>query len=377
MHTADAEAGWSSGREIDEDSCMVESSLELATLPGAWREDLGNRPPDVVWRYEIPLELSAADAWEVLVDTSALNEALNEALGLSRFDLVERGGLAHAVQRHLGIVYDWAEPPWSWVEGRSIAALRRYRRGPAQAAVIRYTLLDAPYRAMVEIGFWVRSVVARWFLGLARHTFRVRYERGLSRMTALRLSRALPAATRAAVRVDDLARTARAAVASGGDPRAIETLSSLLTESDDASLVRMRPRAIARTHALDEDATLLACLHGTRSGMLELVWDVVCPHCRGVRRSLRHLGDVPDRVRCEPCGIDVSTSAEHAIEVTFRPDKAKASLQAVEKLRQRAQILFGIGGIKRLDTKREVLTKGAFQTLLQVDRILLPRFDAA
>ncbi len=45
-------------------------------------------------------------------------------------------------------------------------------------------------------------------------------------------------------------------------------------------------------------------------------------------------------------------------KITFRPNKAKASLQAVEKLRQRAQILFGIGGIKRLDTKREVLTKG-------------------
>jgi class 3 adenylate cyclase len=297
---------------------MADSPLDLATLPGAWREDLGHRAADIVWRYEIPLDLSPADAWEVLVDTSQLNEAL----GLARFDLVERGGLAHAVQRHLGIVYDWDEPPWSWAEGHSVAALRRYRRGPAQAAVIRYTLDASPHRALIEIGFWVRSAVARWFLGLARHTFRLRYERGLSRMAALRRTRALPTGPRPSVRADELARTARAAVASGADARAIETLSSLVTQSDDASLVRMRPRSIARAHGLDEDATLLACLHGTRSGMLELVWDVVCPHCRGVRRSLRHLGDVPEKMRCEPCAIDVSTSAEHAIEVTFRPSPA-------------------------------------------------------
>jgi class 3 adenylate cyclase len=74
---------------------------------------------------------------------------------------------------------------------------------------------------------------------------------------------------------------------------------------------------------------LRAALHATRLGMLDMSWDVICPHCRGVRDEAETLANVPDRGACEVCEIDFETDSENALEITFH---VHPSIRSVPKL---------------------------------------------
>jgi class 3 adenylate cyclase len=51
--------------------------------------------------------------------------------------------------------------------------------------------------------------------------------------------------------------------------------------------------------------------------VLQLSWDTICPHCRGVTEENPALGTLRPQVRCEVCAIDFDTSSAQAVEVTF------------------------------------------------------------
>ena len=66
----------------------------------------------------------------------------------------------------------------------------------------------------------------------------------------------------------------------------------LVTSADDLAVSKMRPYAIADAWDADRRATLDLFLHATRSGMLGLSWEVLCPHCRGSRHGKSDLAQV-------------------------------------------------------------------------------------
>ena len=59
-------------------------------------------------------------------------------------------------------------------------------------------------------------------------------------------------------------------------------------------------------------------LHATRAGLLDLSWDTICPHCRGLRDESGQLADVAADGHCDVCEIDFTTDSKEAVEVTFR-----------------------------------------------------------
>ena len=109
----------------------------------------------------------------------------------------------------------------------------------------------------------------------------------------------------------------------------VSALINHIETADDLDLYRIQVRPLACQWGISERALLLACLYATRAGVLELSWDVVCPHCRGVRHEAASLGDVSARGECEVCNIDFSTAAENAVEITFR---VHSSIREVPKL---------------------------------------------
>jgi class 3 adenylate cyclase len=68
---------------------------------------------------------------------------------------------------------------------------------------------------------------------------------------------------------------------------------------------------------LPEQELLSAALHATRLGLLEMSWDVVCPHCRGVREEAPKLGGVPKEASCAVCDISFGTGDPESVEITF------------------------------------------------------------
>jgi class 3 adenylate cyclase len=96
----------------------------------------------------------------------------------------------------------------------------------------------------------------------------------------------------------------------------------------DESIYRIRVKPLAREWKVSEKDLLLAFLNATRLGLFNLTWDVLCPHCRGVRDEVKGLGQLPKRGNCEVCKIDFDATSFNALEITFH---VHPSIRPVQK----------------------------------------------
>ncbi|HEY0250933.1 MAG TPA: DUF5939 domain-containing protein, partial [Kofleriaceae bacterium] len=100
--------------------------------------------------------------------------------------------------------------------------------------------------------------------------------------------------------------------------QAVDQLVDWVRTGDDADLHRIQIRERARAWKLDELELLRTALHATRAGLLDLSWDTICPHCRGVRDEHGQLNSLTSNSHCDACDIDFTTDQANAVEVTFR-----------------------------------------------------------
>jgi class 3 adenylate cyclase len=107
-------------------------------------------------------------------------------------------------------------------------------------------------------------------------------------------------------------------VAEGLDPRCIDALVDFVRTGDDADLHRIQIRERARVWRVPEIDMLRTALHATRAGLLDLSWDTICPHCRGVRDESSKLSALAAEGHCSVCQVDFTTDSLEAVEVTFR-----------------------------------------------------------
>ena len=321
---------------------MAEQS-DLATTPASvadfltrhpWPRDLleHGRPLEFLWHFD--LNATPSEAWGFISDTSRLNRAM----GVSRMHFEEREGALHGRATNGGFLQEWVEVPWTWVAEREMSSVRLYSRGFAHSVrgIFEIAAIGERTRVSVYFGWVPRGFWQRWLLGvgmrpLERQFARVIQEAEASIADTRRASMpfvamATPLSPDAAERLQALG--ARLA-ATGVDERLVSRLTEYLKTADEMDLVRIQVLPLARRWRVDEDAVLDAFLKATRVGLLDLSWDVICPHCRGVRSDLRTLGEVPRKADCRVCDVDFETDAENAIEVTFH---VHPSIRAVERV---------------------------------------------
>ena len=110
---------------------------------------------------------------------------------------------------------------------------------------------------------------------------------------------------------------------SQGAPRPIvERLKELIENADDLTLSRIRSHTLADYWGLARRDVLEVCLWATRIGLLDLQWEMICPHCRGAAQTSRSLSGIRSNVYCESCNIDYTVNFDQSVELTFRPNSA-------------------------------------------------------
>jgi class 3 adenylate cyclase len=292
-----------------------------------WPAELvGPRPLE--WLWSIDVAMADHDLWALVSDVSRLNRAL----GNPEMDFIERDGVRWGSGRYGGIFHEWREVPWQWVAGQWFTFARVYRRGAMRSlySVHRLERLTA-VRTRLHVYFGVvprwraLSPAMRWsFAALGRA-----YRRVVPHLAPLPKEPVLPGllltpATLqpgAGARLDAIVASLRQRPV---DAVIVDRLHELVRDGDDLDVCRMQVRALARAWGSDVAVVLPNFLHATRAGLLELVWDVVCPHCRGVRTSTTALDQLPSNGNCDVCQVEFGTS--DAVEVTFR---AHPSLRSV------------------------------------------------
>jgi class 3 adenylate cyclase len=298
-------------------------TLEMLLREHPWPVDAQDgRRLEYLWSFD--LETSADQLWDHITDTSRLNRAL----GLGELDFAEADGKLVGRAVSAGIAHEWVEHPWNWVHGRSMSAERVYSRGLSRRVRVIYRLepLSQDGRESVRFhayfGFSPRSWWSGALLRLGMWPFRARLQSVLNAIAAAgddaQPSVLLEPADDLTQGADRRLRSIRTRLIDRGMPAEVVTrLLELVVEADSSDLYRLQPRGLAHDWQLPERDVLRTFLHATRVGLLDLSWDVICPHCRGVRKELLRLGDVPTGDRCEPCAIEFGTDGANAIEITF------------------------------------------------------------
>lgn len=289
------------------------------------------KPLDYLWRFD--LEVGAEPLWPYLIDTSAFNRSL----GLPQMTFVEKNGRLHGSSSSGIFRLEWEEEPWEWEFEKGLNSARIYRVGFARFVRARYLMEEiAPGRVRLYVWFgWIpRTVLGRWVLiPLSMKWLHGQYAKALAGIAAAIRRSEAPAPPPAPVVWAEEGRARLAALAGELEEKGlpgplVDRLVQHLETADEQDLLRIRVKALARAWQVDERQLLHVFLHATRLGLLTLTWDVICPHCRGVRGEPLRLGNVPRRGNCEPCGIDFDATGLNALEVTFH---VHPSIRIVEK----------------------------------------------
>jgi class 3 adenylate cyclase len=283
------------------------------------------------WYWD--LESSPQAIWPFASDTNRFNRDTGQP-EIEMLDNVK--GVKHVRMKIPFIQVEWEEEPFEWTYPYSFGVLRTYSKGPlAEMQVltnfdprpeggtrVRYQtwMRTSNFLAQLAIPFAIGVIAKNRF----EKAFRI-YDRLVNkRGSVIEVARSRGLSSGGRARFKSLSETV---IRQGTDPALVEHLEDFLSRADELSVQRIRPYALADRWEVDRRAVLEMFLRGTRAGILDMSWDLLCPSCRGTTEGHTNLGDVRGRSHCDTCQIDFSVNFDHNIEVVFRPN---ASVRPVE-----------------------------------------------
>jgi class 3 adenylate cyclase len=267
-------------------------------------------------------------------------------------------GVRRLRSTYLGIVGEWEEREFEWVQPVRFSVDRRFSKGPLERMIQSCALAPAPDGGTTMV--YEMRVTPRSLLGVAIVPFAI----GLSmRRKAERVMRGYDLkASKPAVAPETspqadgvrmpprLAEIASRLMTRASQPAPmVERLCAYVMSSDDLSASKMRPYALAESWRTDRRETLDLFLHSTRAGMLDFSWEVLCPHCRGSQRGKSDLAGIPSEAHCDSCGIDFTVNFDQSIELTFVPNPKIRTVQRLEYCMGGPQITPHVVAQKRLE----------------------------
>ena len=87
-------------------------------------------------------------------------------------------------------------------------------------------------------------------------------------------------------------------------PRVISRFEALIRSGDEVGLCRVNPLAFARDRGVGEPEAIDLFLHAARAGLLDMHWDILCPHSGLVLGSFGKLHSLRSHFVCGLCDID-------------------------------------------------------------------------
>ncbi len=109
---------------------------------------------------------------------------------------------------------------------------------------------------------------------------------------------------------------------SGQPPDLIARLETFLREAPDVALAHIRPLVVARQWQAGEWPVVTLFLHATRSGLLDLSWEILCPNCRSSRTPVNSLRKLHRTAHCAVCQIEFDAQFDKSVELKFAVNPA-------------------------------------------------------
>ncbi|MCB1201796.1 MAG: adenylate/guanylate cyclase domain-containing protein [Leptospiraceae bacterium] len=294
------------------------------------------KPLDFLWHYD--LKSSAEELWPHISDTSSFNKRMQ--LPVMNFE--EKNGRMFGTSVNAGIRLDWEEVPWQWEYAKGLHQARIYSRGFAHYVRARYLLESLPNdgtRMYVYFGWIPRSLSGRILLKVGMKSLQKSYARVLGAIDK-EIQAKLVNTAQSSLELQNpvdlnleqqqvVKKIQNALAEKSVSPATIDVFARYIATGPEDQLFRIQVRDLSEKLGLAWKDILIICLYLSKAGLFNLSWDVVCPHCRGAKAELKHLGDIPDMSECEACEIDFSATELDNLEITFRPHE---TLRRTQKL---------------------------------------------
>lgn len=297
-------------------------------------------PPAQRYTLEQRFTVAPDALWPFVSDTDRLNRAVGIAEARGAWEPTDGGRALIGRATQLGFALEWVEHPFDFVAPHRFEVFREYRTGPllsvrstvelaasdggtvlTQTFEARpRTLLFAPVVA-VEIGVRLRRAFQRVYRELAAWLATPEDDRDLADPLTPRapLSAAAESALTAGI---------AAAHARGVEPFPLAVLEATLRTGDPRELGRLRPLELAGRGGLSDDEMIDACLVAADVGLLQLRWELLCPHCRVSAVALERPEQLESGGHCEACAVDLRADPAGSVELVFRPDPAVRESEA-------------------------------------------------
>jgi class 3 adenylate cyclase len=293
------------------------------------------------YRWEYDLQASPEELWPLVADTNRFNADAGvpevEALGSS-------GNVRRLRLTKFGIPVEWEEQPFEWIRPFRFGVVRRYTKGPVSEMRVEAELHERPEggtKLIYQVWAQPRNLLGRAAIPiqvglLSKKSFGEifrRYDKGIKEgKPPLYLPAPAKFAQGGEARLKALSERL---ITQGAQPEIVKLLAAMIEQADDLTLSRIRSHSLADYWNLPRRDVLEICLWATRVGLLDLQWEMICPHCRGAAQTSPSLTGIQAEVYCESCGVDFSVNFDRAVELTFRPNP---SVRIVEGLQ------FCVGG---------------------------------
>lgn len=277
---------------------------------------------------------------------------MNRQIGLSPVEFREVDGRSYGKNTLSGFVQEWEEVPWRWEYLRTIVSERIYSRGLTTYGRGIFHL--EPGLLHVYFGFVPSHFLGRLILLFARPIFRSRYTRvirdyeekvlaspvgrgkGFSLLELqpiqydnLYLQRDKNQSVTPMDRLKVQQIREKMGLKNHLNQEIVDRFFAFILSANSTDLYRIRPRKLAEELGEDLDSILAIILHSTREGLVNMSWDIICPHCQGIRERASHLWEVNQRATCDVCKIDFDAGDINGIEISFHINSTISPLDKV------------------------------------------------
>ncbi len=289
------------------------------------------------YRWEYDLQASPEELWPLVADTNRFNRDA----GVPAVEALGRAGNARRLRLFkFGVAVEWEEQPFEWIRPYRFGVVRRYTKGPVSEMRVEAELQEREgggTHLVYQVRATPRNVIGRAAIPvqvglLSKRSFREifrRYDREVKSGAGPQLYQPSPVkfAQGGQARLKALSERL---ITQGAKPEIVNRLAEAIERADDITLSRMRSHALADYWGLPRKEVLEVCLWATRVGLLDLQWEMICPHCRGAAQTSRSLTGIQSEVLCETCDVDFTVNFDRAVELTFRPNPSVRVVEGLE-----------------------------------------------
>ena len=100
-------------------------------------------------------------------------------------------------------------------------------------------------------------------------------------------------------------------------PRLISKLENTIRSAEDEDLFRLNPIQWAHAKNIDENEAIDLLLHSAKVGLFYMDWNVICPCCGMIMKSLRNLHGIRSENVCTVCFRKDRATLDDYVQVTF------------------------------------------------------------